>query len=747
MHGQSQQGIDQTRQELRQRLGTDLSPEERAATWTSRNGNVIPVGQIRQGVDDFLLDTVTDPTIIGGKLKAFERGVDATGRAIVPAAARGIAKLEKSANPELRKAGAIAAGAHDFVTFKGETKRALAAQHGAAGLDKFAGLKSINNARNERGQDLANSFVRTFQGIIKDLPEDDRAALYQAVHTATESALPARLQAKAKQFSTLTDSLAHLSGTRGLRDQLGKAGFNLPEEFQRFDTQVRSLQRPTQYRANYVPTAHELDTPQGMGSMPGTLGELDQRIAGQVHDTRSLLEARDAGGERIGGDTTTGLKADDKNLRERGDHAQLLDPEMQDKVIEARLRSGAQAISARDAEREVGRLFGVGGFKKAPAAAKAFFQETHTSEADKSFWQHLGDVTKGAVDLPKRALFALPFRHMANIGSLSIFADPSLANVFGTAGRFARIMAADYAKDPAARELAVGKAAKYGVTSATAIDRETGWTGRIPLIGDIYKTSSHILWSFDDAAKAQRFEKLRTGFQANGMKESDAAYKAANQVGAELIDYSNRSPFTQALSYIAPFATYRSKLPGAIARTAVRHPERIAIAGRVSPELVGDEQDAPNGLAGKNYLPLADTLRGVDDPWAYARSTAGYPARALATGLGIHSDPADGGYSRYANYGKPIDFPFVANAVVGAVPGAQPLLEASHLSEFPSRGWAGVVQGQTGFGLVNRPSPFAIIAQQQEAALQAAIDAARGRGNTPAVEALQKRLDTYRRFH
>lgn len=520
-----------------------------------------------------------------------------------------------------------------------------------------------------------------------------------------------------------------------------------------------------------MPTAHDLDTPLGLASRPGSIAELDARIAGEVTNTRSLLEAQNSAKRATGPQTTRGLKTDDAALKERGDHAQLLDPELQGKVIEARLRSGAKAISARDAERETARLFGVGGFGKVPPAAKAFFQETYTKPDDKAFW---AEMARGAIDLPKQALFALPFRHMANIGSLSVFADPSLSNVFGTAGRFARLLKAGGAPwrdtvDHAARSAALGKAEKYGVAGVPSIDRQglsvpeplvnlakripkvgealSGWTGKIPILGDLYKSSSNILWAFQDAATAQRFEKLRIGFQKDGLKESAAAYKAANQVGAELIDYSNRSPFTQALAYIAPFATYRSKLPGAIARTALRHPERVAIAGRLSPELVGDEQNAPNNLAGKTYLPLAETLRAVDDPWAYARATAGYPLRAAATAIGANSDPADGGYSRYFNYGKPIDGPFLLNAAVGAFPGAQAILDAKGLAEFPDQGVSGFVRGQTGIGLTRRPSPFVLVAKQHEAALQDAINAAHARGDENAAAALEHSLSSYRRYH
>jgi hypothetical protein len=216
------------------------------------------------------------------------------------------------------------------------------------------------------------------------------------------------------------------------------------------------------------------------------------------------------------------------------------------------------------------------------------------------------------------------------------------------------------------------------------------------------------------------------------------AYKAAIQTGAELIDCSNRSPFKQALAYIAPFATWRSKMPGAIARTAIRHPERIAIAGRASPELVGDQQQAPNGLSGQVSLPLAEALRGVDDPWSYARASSGYPLRAIATNLGLHGDKISGGYHDYFNYGKPINAAFWADALAGAAPGAQVGLDALGLGQFPDQGVAGFVRGQTGFGLKPPPSGFVRLAKAREDALQAAADKAYAEGDHERAAAIQR---------
>ena len=834
VHGQSQESQDQTRAELRQKFGIAPFYDSLSnAQWTSPNGNKIP-GHTLQGIIDFAIDTGTDPLTYVGGFGLLEHLVEYAGLKSVPALARFLTALEAHGQ------GHVAQGlgtAFDFLNYKGEALRNLAARSGEKGVAQFKGLKAINNARLQRGQDLASTLTGQFKQITKGLTEHERDELYKAIHTGKEAGLPAELQSRAKAFSELTDTLAYLSGTRGLRRQLtegnrtveglrpparpeptlprvpgqraplsefpgaeklvgafegremtdeeeahllsaihnlrephkeplaelwkeppavGKSGggFILPDWAKRFDTQVRSLQRPSQYRKNYVPTAHDLETTLGPSfTRAGSIEELDQMVAAQARDAaekaksgpfRTILEARTQAAEPK---MTQGLHTSDPALKPREGPGKMQDTGLQEDIIRGRLAHGAKAITARDAERQVSRLFGVGGFSKVPADAKNFFRETYTKPGGKEFWSGLA---KGLIDVPKVGLFALPFRHMANIGTLSVFADPSLANVFGTAGRFGRLMVA---RSPEAREQILGKAVKYGVTGAGDVEgsRHAGWIGQIPGIGDFYKASNHALWTFDDAAKATRFQRLLEQNMKRGLAEPQAAYNAADQVGAELIDYSNRSPLTKALGYIAPFAAWRTKMPGAVTRALAKHPERILAAGRAAPEMVGDLQSGPpgSGKVGKSYLPVAEAMRAVDNPYEYLRAGLGWPTQMTVSGI-EHAG------KDYYTYGKPPDLKYAFNATAGSFPGVQPAMTwadahlGTNLSDWPepSGGFLpDVLRSQTGFGLARGPTPKNLQAASHVKEAQTAISSARRAGHTAYANALEGKLRAYLQYN
>lgn len=639
-----------------------------------------------RGVADALVQTAVDPmTVIGGS-GALDKAVSAVGSRGFVAGAKGLDALAKKGG-RLGQAADAVGGLHDAFNFKGAVKRALAVRNGREGLDQFGALKAINNAKVSKEGGLGNTLVTDFRKTHKDLSPEDMSAIQKAVNTGTVDALSPELQARAAEFKQTTDALAHLQGTRGLKAELKGGGFELPQQYGRFDDSVRSLQATSQYRPNYVPHGHDFQSELDLHAPAKSISELDKRMSGEIKTLRDLAESRNVTGPM----TTRGLKAEDRNLLERSDSAQLLDPEFQNKIIEQRLRGGARAIAEKDAEREISRLFGVSRFGAIPPEAKAFFKETYNTPGAKEFW---GGIARRAIDLPKQGLFSLPFRHMANIGTLSLFADPSIENITGTAGRFARLLTA---KSPEARSAILGKAERFGVTGVPSIDNKIGWIGKVPLVGDIYRLSSHVLWTFDDAAKATRFQRIMDAGLKEGLKHDTAAYRAANQVGAELIDYSNRSPFTKALGYIAPFATFRTKIPGAVARTAVRYPERLAIANRVAPGVVGEDQQTPNGMTAHVANPITDSFQMVQDPARYARATAGLPANMLLSKIGeLGAQP--GRENNYMTDNKKPDLKFVLNQLAGSFPfGLPQLLDALGQNEFPAKSYLeDLLRGQSG---------------------------------------------------
>jgi hypothetical protein len=545
-------------------------------------------------------------------------------------------------------------------------------------------------------------------------------------------------------------------------------GYETPANFKRFESdEPRDLQRPEQVRKNYLPHAHDVDSFQSDDAKGGIIGR-DAGITEEANAANAkTIEQAAASAPKSEKITTRGVKAEDKNLLARAPGSGLLSPELQQQVIKNRLRTSSKAIAARDAERAAAIVFGKEAFDKIPPAAKAFFQETYDNPEDRKWYQSVGHAIKGGIDVPKHGLFAFPLRHMANIATLAILAGTP---IFKATGKFGALLAAG--QDAEKRAKVLGDAVKYGVTGAQGSDRDAGWTGHIPAIGTIYKLSNNILWAFDDAVKATRFAQLQKRYMRGARFErpmtlEQASYRAANEVGAELIDYGNKSKFTEALSLVAPFATYRSKVPGAIARSVAYHPERALLAGRVSPELIGDLQqqgDGSSGKVGKNYLPLADVLRGVDNPAGFARSTIGWPYQMALSAVG---DMGGRPGNRYMTYGKPVSnipdaVKYAINAAGGSFPGVSTALNKVGYGEFKPTdygpGAAGLgaglvgdfIRSQTGFGMTAGPNLAENRALSHVKMVNDQIEKLRASGkpsDAAFADFLQKRLDGYMKYH
>ena len=715
-----------------------------------------------------------DPTTYAGGAGILEHLTDAIGTRSFMKFVQATDAMQRSDNPAIRNAGQGLAHAYDFTHYKGATQRALAGSFGQEGVHFFRGLRAINNARRTKASDLINTLLDQYDDVRKGLSRDDEAQLYQAIHDGSVAKLPPNLSMRAAKFKQVTDSLAHLSGTEGLQKGLSEGGFELNPNLRRFEPETpRDLQGVGSYREHYVPTRHEAESSVDSFGPESILG-LDQPATAeqrQIGSTslRDLLHS-----DKPDPKTTSGVEREDPFLQRRGAQGKMEETPLQRKIIQARIKSGAQAIAAHDAEQQVAKLFGKAKWSQVPDEAKAYFQETWNEPDGKQFWLNFA---KGAIDVPKIGLFALPFRHSLNIATLQALADPGALP--GTLGRYAYLMTIGTGSkrlsrlagkagatkvsrflDPAAaaarKTKALGKAAEYGLTGSPSVDRRaaSGWLGKIPGIGDIYKASNHMLWTFDDAAKATRFNRLLRRYRTEGMDESHAAIRAADQTGAELIDYSNNSPLTEALRYIAPFATYRSKAPLAVVGSMLRHPERTLTAGRLSPELVGDVQQAmPDAQGkprvGKSYLPLAETLRGIENPLEFARSTAGYPLSMAASLIGKGVEHAAGvsapDIAYFMTYGKDPDLKYLANATIGSFPGGEAALGAMGLGEFANQGsLSGAVRGQTGFGLVRGPSKtqMALPALLEQAQQQAAK--LRGEGNSTQADAIEKAVERVR---
>jgi hypothetical protein len=748
-------------------LTRGLTEQERNADRDSLLGGAVKAGIDKlpagwpQTVGRGIVDTALDPLTYAGGLGPLAKGYKALSEHALPAvlnaaekttqAGEGVARKFGGAQAahDLRKkadnAGFIAAGAYKASVPGGDLKLNLAKDFGSKAQTISNRMFSAKNAGKAQAQALSNALVGELHDAVHGLTPEQESAIYQALHLGKTRELPEEFKGVAARLKGVTDSLAHLSGDRELRGHLSQQGFTLPDYAKPFDRGIRSLQKKSQYRRSYVPTAGD-----GMQFTPEEFGTLD--VNKDFGDVESALQIRRAEGPRNGKTDVT--DETDKNLEKRQDHGSLLDDPLEQRaVFENRLRSGARAIAGRDTSRRAAHLFNTAkpsynvdlgpgnmqkmeanasSFAKLPHYVKKFFTDEFTPEASKGAMQKAGDALKHATDAPKSAMFISPVRHMMNIAQLGSLADPSIGGALQTANTFRKIVRAT----PQQRYAELKDAIDAGAVGVPSHDRVTGETAaqgiaaalqRTPVISHavngvrkLYTMSGDILWSFDDASKATRFRRL----VAQGEHPADAAA----QTSAELIDYSNKSDFTKMLQYFAPFATYRSKLPGAIARNVAQHPERALTVNRMSPTLAGGSQDAGTGpdgkpIVSKSNLPLAEGLRMADGPHFlgilpedYARSTASYPVKGVASSLGIGDND---NYTNYMTYGKQMNAPgnvarYLGNAITGSIPVVSQGLDAIGLGMFPDRGFAGVLSAQTGLGTARKPVDESLISQYMQ---------------------------------
>ncbi len=341
---------------------------------------------------------------------------------------------------------------------------------------------------------------------------------------------------------------------------------------------------------------------------------------------------------------------------------------------------------------------------------------------------------KAIADAPKYGFFGVPFRHMANIATMGALADPR-ATALAT-GRFALAHpeatgavaggVGGYAEDglPGAaigaaagalggrgikmtglskqaaesQERAVQSATKGGAIDFNPDEQIPGPIRNLPGISQLYGASNRFLWGYDEAVKAARYDSL--------VKRGVAPHAAAQRVSEDLMNYGDKSVLTKGLSYAAPFAGYRSKLPGVIARAVARNPERPLMANRMAPALAGEDQPADDGGMVRSYLPLAEILRATQHPAEYARATLSAPYKDAVAAIGdatmrSKEDQRVGsgrwmlGWNQDQRRYNTIPEVLPTQAI-GSIPGADELLAALHWNPYAARGLpTDLIEGST----------------------------------------------------
>jgi hypothetical protein len=314
-------------------------------------------------------------------------------------------------------------------------------------------------------------------------------------------------------------------------------------------------------------------------------------------------------------------------------------------------------------------------------------------------------ITKGTTDL----MFAAPQLplmegHGSNVLQTSLFSDPLTA--LGALGRFAGsgeaipVSAIRNAaqKLPGVRNLKAAQDAsvtRANATGANTVHPEDfgsgGWLSKVPGIGMAARESNRGLQAWDAAVKGALNDKWTRTFEAQGYAPAVAKAKAAQRVGEDVVDYSDKSDLTRALSHGLPFATYASKKPGVIARAIIRHPERVLAMTRDNPNF---EQGRDDPMTYPDVgRPLASVFNAANNKSPAAKGGAPYPgAQYQRASQGAALNDLLGIVNPYFTYGPPAKHAegslplgiakLLLSQTVGNITGGEQLLNATGMNYF-----------------------------------------------------------------
>jgi len=224
-----------------------------------------------------------------------------------------------------------------------------------------------------------------------------------------------------------------------------------------------------------------------------------------------------------------------------------------------------------------------------------------------------------------------------------------------------------------------------------------------PAIG---RFSNDLTWNLDEAAKRAVFNnKVR-----RGMSRAEAAAQTLH----DTVDYTHRTPIAQFLQDwgLAPFATFATKIPGAVAGSVARDPRKAILMDRLSQgllsngkvDLPGAPPDSQGNPGSFNMsTPLSEAIEFGTDPVRYSRAKMSDPARAIISALTSAATHGAKG-SHYMTYGQPllphkkqdgIKAGYLLNSAAGDIPfgGGRAVLDALDADEFSPESLASAILG------------------------------------------------------
>ena len=305
------------------------------------------------------------------------------------------------------------------------------------------------------------------------------------------------------------------------------------------------------------------------------------------------------------------------------------------------LGNAARQGTAGRLRAEIGVPNSVNAASRNPALEKMFEVTPRATGEARTRTEKAADVLRGVGELPKTAITAFGLKHgLVNVPTLALVSEGPGAAIE------ALVRGAQLArKSGAARYEALRPGIEGGVITPCP-DRANAIAdslARLPAgigatVGAASKGANALTWAIDDAVK----QAVLKGKLARGMSPN----RATAQTLREMIDYGHRSPAVKAVSnfpIVAPFVTFRSRLPGAIASSVSRHPERALALDRAAQGFFANGRVDVNGPDGKRHTPtvsnpFSDVLPLGEEPQKYARAMVGDPVRAILSGVGLPTE-------------------------------------------------------------------------------------------------------------